>query len=107
MILETQVTIYVCSHCQRTYRLKEDAKKCEHLCAKLLESPDITVLGLTSRTYNLLKIAGIDTMDELLDTTDDQLLLIKRFGHGALSELRVKLKCYQDKTHKTQSTNFN
>ncbi|KGK90863.1 MULTISPECIES: DNA-directed RNA polymerase subunit alpha C-terminal domain-containing protein [Desulfosporosinus] len=97
MILETQITIYVCSLCQRTYKLKEDAKKCEYLCSKLLESPDISVLGLTSRTYNLLKIAGIDTLDELRETTDSQLLNLKRFGQGALNELHQKLQRYEAK----------
>lgn len=97
MILETQITIYVCSVCQRTYKLKEDAKKCEYLCSKLLESPDISVLGLTSRTYNLLKIAGIDTLDELRETTDSQLLNLKRFGQGALNELHQKLQRYEAK----------
>lgn len=97
MILETQITIYVCSLCQKTYKLKEDAKKCEYLCSKLLESPDISVLGLTSRTYNLLKIAGIDTLDELRETTDSQLLNLKRFGQGALNELHQKLQRYEAK----------
>ncbi|MDA8221322.1 DNA-directed RNA polymerase subunit alpha C-terminal domain-containing protein [Desulfosporosinus sp.] len=100
MILETQITIYVCSLCQRTYRLKEDAKKCEILCAKLLESPDISVLGLSSRTYNLLKIAGIDTIEELLEKSDSQLLQLKRFGQGALYELRLQLQRYEVKMQK-------
>lgn len=100
MILETQITIYVCSLCQKTYKLKEDAKRCENLCAKLLDSPDISVLGLSSRTYNLLKIAGIDTIEELLNTTDGQLLRLKRFGPGALYELRTQLQRYEAKTQK-------
>lgn len=97
MILETQITIYVCSLCQRTYILKEDAEKCESLCAKLLESPDISVLGLTSRTYNLLKIAGIDTIDEVLGTTDSELLQLKRFGQGCLNELHHQIKRFEAK----------
>ncbi|WP_042330796.1 DNA-directed RNA polymerase subunit alpha C-terminal domain-containing protein [Desulfosporosinus orientis] len=98
MILETKIVIYVCSICQRTYKLKEDARKCESLCAKLLKSPDISVLGLSSRTYNLLKIAGIDTLDELLETSDYQLLRIKRFGKGALNELHEKIQMFKAKS---------
>lgn len=103
MILETQIIIYVCSLCHRAYNLKEDAKKCEYLCSKLLQSPDISVLGLNSRTYNLLKIAGIDTIDEVRGTTDSQLLKLKRFGEGSLCELHQQLQRFEAKTQETRS----
>ena len=99
MLLETRIVIYVCPICQRTYKLKEDARQCERLCAKLLKSPDISVLGLSSRTYNLLKIAGIDTLDELLEISDYQLLKIKRFGKGALNELHEKVQTFKAKAN--------
>lgn len=103
MIFERQIHYYVCSLCQRTYNGKEDAEKCESLCAKLLKSPDISVLGLTSRTYNILKIAGIDTIDEVLGTTDSQLLQLKGFGQGCLNDLHQQILRFEPKTQETIS----
>jgi len=94
MIFEKQIytTTYVCSLCQMTYSRKEDAEKCESHCLKLSKSPDITVLGLTSRTYNILKIAGIDTVDEVLGMTDSYLLKLKGFGQVCLRDLHQQLQ---------------
>ena len=96
MIFEKQIstTSYVCSFCQTTYSRKEDAEKCEARCVKLLKSPDITALNLTSRTYNILKIAGIDTVDEVLEMTDSHLLKLKGLGQVCLRELHQRLQTF-------------
>ncbi|SPF51842.1 hypothetical protein SBF1_5380001 [Candidatus Desulfosporosinus infrequens] len=98
MIVETQTPIvYVYLYCDREYKRTEDAEKCGSLCAKLLRSPDICVLGLTSRTYNLLKIAGIDTIDEVLRKRDSELLRLKHFGQGSLYDLHHQLELFETK----------
>jgi len=84
-----------------TYSRKEDAEKCESRCAKLSKSPDITALGLTSRTYNILKIAEIDTVDEVLGMTDSYLLKLKGFGQLCLRELHRQLQPFNDQNEGT------
>jgi DNA-directed RNA polymerase subunit alpha len=90
MVIER--TVYDCAYCQKTYSRKEDAQHCEATCAKLSGSPDISVLNLSTRTYNSLKIAGIDTVQELLDKTDSDLLRIKNFGKVCLRDLNNQLQ---------------
>ncbi|MDQ7097159.1 DNA-directed RNA polymerase subunit alpha C-terminal domain-containing protein [Desulfosporosinus sp. PR] len=92
MVMEIQTTTYACSLCQRKYTRREDAEKCETLCGKLLKSPDISILGLNARTYNILKIAGIDTIDDVRETTDGFLLKLKGFGPACLEDLHYRLK---------------
>ena len=74
MVVEKHIIVYLCSLCQRTYSQMVDAEKCETRCVKLSGSPEISVLDLTPRTYNILKIDGIDTVDEVLGKTDAYLL---------------------------------
>lgn len=101
MILEIQTSTYACSLCKRTYNLMKDAEKCESRCAKLLKSPDISVLGLTTRAYNILKIAEIDTIDEVLGTTDSQLLKLRGFGQGCLNDLHQQIQFFEAKMQET------
>jgi len=92
MVIERQITVYDCSFCEKTYSKKEDAERCETSCAKLAGSPDISILDLTSRTYNILKIAGIDTVQEVLEKTDIDLLKLKGFGEWCLHDLQKQLQ---------------
>ncbi|WP_407311350.1 DNA-directed RNA polymerase subunit alpha C-terminal domain-containing protein [Desulfosporosinus sp. SB140] len=96
MVFEIQTTTYACSLCQRRYNRKEDAEKCETLCGKLLKSPDISILGLNARTYNILKIAGIDTIEEVDETTDGFLLKLKGFGPACLDDLHYQMKLFKE-----------
>jgi len=48
-------------------------------------------LGLSVRTFNCLKRAGITKVGELLEKNDEELLGIKNFGQKALEEVRDKL----------------
>lgn len=86
------ITTYACPLCQRTYSRKEDAGKGEVCYSKISSSAEISILGLTQRTYNILKIAGIDTVDEVRGKTDSHLLKLKGFGEASLHELHQKLK---------------
>ncbi|MCS7201542.1 MAG: DNA-directed RNA polymerase subunit alpha [Dictyoglomus sp.] len=49
-------------------------------------------LGLSTRAYNALRMAGIHTIDELLSKTEQELINIKNFGQKSLQELKEKLK---------------
>ncbi|TGE37793.1 hypothetical protein E4K67_13865 [Desulfosporosinus fructosivorans] len=83
------ITAYACPLCQRTYESKGDVEKGEVCCSK--KSEEISILGLTQRTYNILKIAGIDTLDEARSATESDLLKLKGFGQASLHELHYKL----------------
>jgi DNA-directed RNA polymerase alpha subunit len=54
---------------------------------------DLGSLGLSSRTYNVLRRAGIHTINELLDKSDEQINLIKYIGNQSLYEIKsVRVK---------------
>ncbi len=86
------ITAYACPLCQRTYDSKEDVKVSEACCSKKPE--EISILGLTKRTYNILKIAGIETVDEARAATETHLLTLKGFGQASLNELQYKLLAF-------------
>ncbi len=52
----------------------------------------IEELGLSVRTFNCLKRAGITKAGELLEKSDDELINIKNFGQKALDEVKERLK---------------
>lgn len=49
-------------------------------------------LGLSTRAYNALKMAGIHTVDDLIGKREEELMNIKNFGQKSLQELKNKLK---------------
>ena len=50
-------------------------------------------LDLSARSYNCLKRAGIQTVDELTQKTEDEMMHVKNLGKKSLKE--VKDKMYQ------------
>ena len=48
----------------------------------------IEELHFSVRTYNCLKRKRIDTVEQLQEMTDDQLMKIRGFGMGCLAEVR-------------------
>ena len=66
---------------------KEDDEK-----EKVLEM-SIDELELSVRSYNCLKLAGIQTVDELTQKTEDEMMHVKNMGKKSLKE--VKDKMYQ------------
>lgn len=52
---------------------------------------DIEQLGFSVRTHNCLKRAKIDTVEQLAQVSDDDLLRIRSFGAGCLAEVRRKV----------------
>lgn len=57
-----------------------------------LERIPIDSLDLTSRTFNALKRAYIDTVGQVLTMNDGDLLALRNFGDKALDELHQKLQ---------------
>ena len=51
----------------------------------------IEELDLTVRSYNCLKREGINTVSELINLTEDQLMNIRNFGSKSVDEVRDKL----------------
>lgn len=55
---------------------------------------DIYDLDFGYRIQNCLQEAGIETLDELIDKTAEELMTIPRFGKKCLYEVREKLRIY-------------
>ena len=51
----------------------------------------IEELDFTVRTYNVLKHAGIDTVEQLRQKTDDDLYRLRNVGGSVVAEIRSKL----------------
>lgn len=51
----------------------------------------IEELGLSARAYNVLKRARIDTVEQLQQLSDDDLLCFRNMGVGTLKEIREKV----------------
>jgi len=49
-------------------------------------------LGLSTRAFNALRMAGINTLEDLLSKTEEELIHIKNFGQKSLQELKEKLQ---------------
>jgi DNA-directed RNA polymerase subunit alpha len=58
-----------------------------------LKPPDARIeeLDFSVRTYNCLKKANIQTIADLVQTTEDELMNIRNFGRKSLLEVRDKL----------------
>ena len=65
---------------------KEDDKK-----EKALEM-NIDELELSVRSYNCLKRAGINTVEELINRTPDDMMKVRNLGRKSLEEVLAKLK---------------
>lgn len=57
-------------------------------------SADIEVLNLSSRSYRALKRSGIDTIGDLAQKSDDELMRIRNFGAESFKEVRKALTAY-------------
>lgn len=51
----------------------------------------IEELKLSARTYNCLKRKKINTVEQLMGMSDDDLMKIRSFGAGCLKEVREKI----------------
>ncbi|MBI4655153.1 MAG: DNA-directed RNA polymerase subunit alpha [Elusimicrobia bacterium] len=69
---------------------KESGEKSEEIKNILEQSVDI--IELSSRAANCLKVAGIRSVGELVQKTDDDLLAVKNFGKKSLDEIKERLR---------------
>ena len=67
-------------------QLKEDNAK-----EKVLEM-NIDELELSVRSYNCLKRAGINTVEELCNRTPEDMMKVRNLGRKSLEEVLAKLK---------------
>ena len=74
-------------------KLKHPLRSGENI--RKVDSNDIDNLGLTIRSRNALKNAGINKISELDKMTDNELLLIKNLGLKLLSEIQKSLSIYR------------
>lgn len=51
----------------------------------------IEELGLSVRPYNVLKRVGIDTVEQLRQLSDDDLMRFRNMGRHSLAEIREKV----------------
>jgi len=51
----------------------------------------IEELELSVRPYNCLKRAGINTVGDLIQRTEEEIVAVKNFGRKSLDEVREKL----------------
>ncbi len=54
--------------------------------------PSVEELELSVRAYNCLKREGIDSVEKLLNYTEDELLDIRNFGQKSIQEVKDKVK---------------
>jgi DNA-directed RNA polymerase subunit alpha len=59
--------------------------------ARLLQTP-IEELELSVRPYNCLKRAGIHTIGDLVQRTEEEIANVKNFGRKSLEEVTEKLR---------------
>ena len=60
---------------------------------------ELKQLGLSLRTYNFLNRAKIDTVEQLAQVSDSDLLRLRGFGIWCLAEVRQKLPKSAEVTH--------
>ena len=85
------------AHLSRFIDLSENAKSAEVMIEKednekekVLEM-NIDELELSVRSYNCLKRAGINTVEELCNRTSDDMMKVRNLGQKSLEEIKLKL----------------
>ena len=85
------------SHLQLFIGLTEAAEDVEIMVDKTEDTKDkvldmpIEELDLSVRAYNCLKRAGINTVEELIKKTEEDMMKIRNFGKKSLEEVKSKL----------------
>ena len=86
------------AHLDSFINLSENAQKAEIIVAKEDEGKEkvlemsIDELELSVRSYNCLKRAGINTVEELTNRTPDDMMKVRNLGRKSLEEVLAKLK---------------
>ena len=86
------------AHLDSFINLSENARTAEIIVAKEDEGKEkvlemsIDELELSVRSYNCLKRAGINTVEELTNRTSDDMMKVRNLGRKSLEEVLAKLK---------------
>ena len=86
------------AHLDSFINLSENAQRVEVIAAKEDEGKEkvlemsIDELELSVRSYNCLKRAGINTVEELTNRTPDDMMKVRNLGRKSLEEVLAKLK---------------
>lgn len=80
------------SHKQVETFMGESGSKKEMEELKSTLNQGVEMIELSSRASNCLKVAGIRTIGELVQKTDNDLLAVKNFGKKSLDEIKDKLQ---------------
>lgn len=86
------------SHLELFMEMSEEAINTSVLIAKEEDSVgqmlEMTIeeLDLSVRSYNCLKRAGINTVQELANKTEQEMIKVRNLGRKSLEEVRIKLK---------------
>ena len=86
------------AHLDSFINLSESAQKAEVIVAKEDEGKEkvlemsIDELELSVRSYNCLKRAGINTVEELTNRTSEDMMKVRNLGRKSLEEVLAKLK---------------
>lgn len=76
-------------------KIKESSYMIEHeddTSNKKLEKVTIEELDLTVRSYNCLKRSGINTLGELMQMTEEDLVKVRNLGRKSIKEIKEKLE---------------
>jgi len=85
-------------HLSLFINLSENAKTAEIMVEKEEDGKEkalemnIDELELSVRSYNCLKRAGINTVEELCNKTPDDMMKVRNLGRKSLEEVLTKLK---------------
>lgn len=83
---------YLCELCKESYNSIDEAEQCEIRCSRLAEYPGIKNLNLSPRTFNALYYANINTINDLIKLSEQELLKIKGIGKWSFNELKLRLE---------------
>ena len=76
---------------ENAQKMEVMAEKVDDVKEKVLEM-SIDELELSVRSYNCLKRAGINTVEELTNRTSDDMMKVRNLGRKSLEEVLAKLK---------------
>ena len=71
--------------------ISDECNKCDRFDPVETEEKSIDDLELSVRTYNCLKRAGIDTIDDLCGLTEDKVIAIRNVSRKCLDEINEKV----------------
>ena len=79
-------------HLKLFINLSENAKNAEVMIEEKVLEMSIDELELSVRSYNCLKRAGINTVEELTNRTSEDMMKVRNLGRKSLDEVLAKLK---------------